>query len=57
MQPFTNNYTIVIISCYKRETNFMANENIQADGYYDEDANTSNEDFDLSFLDEDESEE
>ena len=35
----------------------MANENTQADGYYDEDTNTSKEDFDLSFLDEDKTEE
>lgn len=33
----------------------MQNNDIQADGYYDEGSNTSNEDFDLSFLD-DESE-
>jgi hypothetical protein len=35
----------------------MTNDNTQADGYYNEDANDSKEDFDLSFLDEDESEE
>lgn len=35
----------------------MTDNSTQADGYYDEDANTSNEDFDLSFLDENESEE
>lgn len=34
----------------------MADNNTSPDGYYDEDANTSKEDFDLSFLD-DESEE
>jgi len=33
----------------------MQNNDTQADGYYNEDANTSNEDFDLSFLDDDES--
>jgi len=35
----------------------MQNNDTQADGYYNEDANTSNEDFDLSFLDDNESEE
>lgn len=35
----------------------MTNDNTQADGYYDEDATTPREDFDLSFLDKDESEE
>jgi hypothetical protein len=34
----------------------MNKDNTQADGYYDEDTNTSKEDFDLSFLDENESE-
>lgn len=33
----------------------MTDDNTQADGYYDEDSNTAQEDFDLSFLDENES--
>ncbi len=35
----------------------MAEDNTQADGYYNDDANASKEDFDLSFLDDDESKE
>jgi hypothetical protein len=35
----------------------MKNDDAQPDGYYDEDTSSSKEDFDLSFLDEDESEE
>lgn len=34
----------------------MTNDNSQADGYYDEDANAPKEDFDLSFLDDEEPE-
>jgi hypothetical protein len=33
----------------------MADTDATADGYYSEDMSASNEDFDLSFLDEDES--
>lgn len=35
----------------------MADNNAQADGYYSEDMSASDEDFDLSFLDEDETKE
>lgn len=35
----------------------MATDNTAADGYYDDGASAPKEDFDLSFLDEDESEE
>ncbi len=35
----------------------MADENVQADGYYGEDLDTPKEDFDLSFLDDEKSEE
>lgn len=35
----------------------METENLPADGYYDEGTTAPKEDFDLSFLDEDESEE
>ena len=35
----------------------MEENNVQVDGYYDEGATAPKEDFDLSFLDEDESKE
>jgi len=35
----------------------MADDSTKADGYYDEDESASKEDFDLSFLDDDESKE
>lgn len=34
----------------------MADNNAEADGYYNEDTNAPKEDFDLSFLDDDEPE-
>jgi hypothetical protein len=34
----------------------MTDDNAKADGYYDEDKNTSKEDFDLSFLDDESAE-
>jgi hypothetical protein len=42
---------------YTKRRNMMADNTTPADGYYSEDMSASKEDFDLSFLDEDETKE
>jgi hypothetical protein len=55
---FTKHLTVVImlVLLIKKGVLNMADNSTEADGYYNEDTNAPKEDFDLSFLDDDEPE-